>query len=104
MFARISRIDGEPQRMDASVRDFRENMVPHAKTMAGFKGAYLLIDRKTGKAMGITMWGTEKDLRESAEAANRLRAQGAKASGSSKPPIVEIYEVAVAEMPHSGTL
>ncbi len=103
MFARISRIEGEPQRIEESIRDFQNNMVPQAKRIKGFREAYLLVDLKTGKAMGITMWATEKDLQESTDTANRLRAQGARASGSSKPPIVEIYEVAVAEMPHAGT-
>ncbi len=102
MFARISRIEGKPDRIEKGIRDYRDNMVPQAKQMQGFREAYLLVDRKTGRVMGITLWDSEKDLQASTVAANKLRSQGAQASGSSKPPVVEIYEVAVAETARSS--
>jgi heme-degrading monooxygenase HmoA len=95
MFARVSTIQGKPEQTDVGIRHYRESMLPEARKMAGFKGAYLLVDRKSGKNIGITLWDSEKDLLASTKAANNLRAQGAKASGTDKPPIVEIYEVAV---------
>lgn len=63
--------------------------------MAGFKGAYFLVDRKSGKEVSITLWDTEKDMQASTKAADQLRAQASQAVATAKPPIVEIYEVAV---------
>lgn len=58
--------------------------------MAGFKGAYLLVDRKNGKSMGITLWDTERNLQASAATAEKLRAQASEIIDASKLPIVEI--------------
>jgi heme-degrading monooxygenase HmoA len=35
--------------------------VPASKSQKGYKGAYLLTDRDTGKGMSITIWDTEED-------------------------------------------
>lgn len=95
MFARVSIIEGSPDRLDESIRQTREKIIPEARKMHGFKGLYQLIDRKTGKGMAITLWETEFDLNASAEAANRLRAQASQVMEASKPPKVEMYEVAI---------
>ena len=94
MFARVSIVEGPPEGIDESIRFMRETVLPGAKKMQGFKGSYLLVDRKTGKQMGIALWETEADLHASTEAANRLRAQFVQAAAA-QPPKVEIYEVAV---------
>ena len=99
MFARISTILGKPDRTDEGIRNYREQVLPAVRKMAGFKGAYLLVDRKIGKSAGITMWETEKDLQASSAAANQLRARGAVATAAATPPMVEIYEVAVQSQP-----
>ena len=95
MFARVSTILGKPERVEEGIRNYKEEMIPSAKKMTGFKQALFLVDRKTGKMVSITFWDTEKNLRESTSAADKLRAQGVQHSGTSQPPIVEIYEVAV---------
>ncbi len=95
MFARVSVIQGEIDHVDEGTRHYRERTIPAAKKMAGFKGALLLIDRKSGRNLGITLWDTERDLYASSAAANRLRAQGAEAAAALSMPVVEIYEVAV---------
>ncbi len=101
MFARLSIIQGKPELVDEGIRGYREQTVPSVKQMKGFKEAYLMVNRQTGKMIGITMWETEKALRDSAAAADRLRAQGAQTANAAQAPIVEIYEVAVAEVPTS---
>jgi len=72
----------------------RETVLPQARNMRGFKGSYLLVDRKTGKQIGIALWETEADLDASTEAADRLRAQYVR-EATAQPPKVETYEVAV---------
>ena len=95
MFARVSTIQGKPERVEDGVRNYREQVMSTVKKMAGFKGAYFLVDRKTGKVVSITLWDTETNLQASAEAADRLRANASQTATAPKPPVVEIYEVAV---------
>ncbi len=95
MFARVSTILGKPERIEEGIRNYKEEMIPSAKKMTGFKQALFMVDRKTGKMVRITFWDTEKNLRASAAAADKLRAQGVQHSGTELPPIVEIFEVAV---------
>ena len=95
MFARVSIIEGSPDRLEESIRQTREEIIPEAKRMHGFNGLYDLIDRKTGKGMVITLWETEADLNASTEAANKLRAQASETLAATQPPKVEIYEVAL---------
>lgn len=94
MFARVSIIEGSPERIDEGVRQTRDTIIPEAKKMRGFKGLYSLVDRKTGKEMAITLWETEADLNASTEAANRLRAQAIQTAAAPSAK-VEIYEVAI---------
>jgi hypothetical protein len=95
MFARVSTILGKPELLDDGIQDYKEHVIPAVKKMAGFKQAILMVDRKSGKNIGITFWDTEKNLQDSTMAANKLRAQAGKTTGSAQPPMVEIYEVAV---------
>ena len=94
MFARVTMTEGSPAGIDAAIRFMQETVLPEAKKMQGFNGSYLLVDRKTGKQMGIVLWETEADLNASIEAAKRLRAQYVQAAAA-QPPKVEVYEVAV---------
>ena len=95
MFARVSTIQGKQEQVDEGIRHYREQVLPAARKMAGFKGAYLLVDRKTGKNLGITLWDTEKDLQTSAAAVDKLRGQASRIVDAAKAPTVEVYEVVV---------
>jgi heme-degrading monooxygenase HmoA len=67
--------------------------LPAANRMNGFKGAFLMVERKSGKLVGITLWNSEKDLQASTGVIDKLRAQASKDISDAKPPIIEIYEV-----------
>lgn len=95
MFARVSTIKGTPQNVEQGIRNYREQVLPAANNMAGFKGAYLLVDRKSGKTLSITLWESEKAMQDSAAAANKLRADASQIAAASEAPGVEMFEVAV---------
>lgn len=91
MFARVSTYHGKPEAVNRGIqtsKDMRE-----IEQMQGFVRAYLLVDRKTGKAMTITLWESEEALRATADRANPLRDRISEAFGASEPASVEIYEV-----------
>jgi heme-degrading monooxygenase HmoA len=97
MFARVSTFQGTSEQLDESTRQAIQQIVPAARRLAGFQGVLSLIDRATGKSITMTLWQDEEAMRASEDAANRLRAQGAEASGESVVS-VERYEVAFSEL------
>ncbi len=61
MFARLSTVPVKSDKMDETIKIYEENVIPTAKLQKGFRGAYLLTDRKTGKGISITLWDSEED-------------------------------------------
>lgn len=61
MFARMTIIQVEPEKIDDAVEIYRKSVVPEAKKQKGYRGACLLIDPKSGKCISVTFWRTEKD-------------------------------------------
>lgn len=94
MFARVSTFQGPPDQTAEGIRLAREQILPAARLMDGFRGIYLLYDRESGKSLSVTLWETEADMQASEEAAGQARAQSAEASGD-KVVNVERYEVAL---------
>jgi hypothetical protein len=94
VFARVSTIQGPPEAVDEGIKTVREQVLPAAKGMQGFKGMLALIDRATGKSVGVTLWASEDDMRASEEAAGRLRSSSAQ-TGNAQIVSVERYEVAL---------
>ena len=72
MFARVRITSEVPEKVDDGIRHFREVVVSGFKDVDGFKGGYLLVNRNSGKLMGITLWSTEGNMR--AAGPKRLRA------------------------------
>lgn len=100
MFARISTIQGSPERLEAGKKFFVEHVVPVIEKLDGFQGAYFLIDRKSGKTVRISLWETEEALQASAEAVTQVRSEGADIARDWRDPfpgspVVEVFEVAV---------
>ena len=94
--ARVSRVDGDPERIDDATRESRETILPRAREMAGWNGILSLADRKTGRAVLITLWDSTESMRASEERADELRRASAEAGGGTIAG-VERYEVAMAE-------
>lgn len=92
MYARVTRFKGEPARVDEGIRSIKENVIPVAKKLAGFKGGYWLVDRKTGVGFGVTLFESEAAVQSSEEAAKKMREQAA-STGASQITGVERYEV-----------
>jgi heme-degrading monooxygenase HmoA len=74
LFARVRITSEVPEKVDDGIRHFREVVVSGFKDVDGFKGAYLLVNRNSGKLIGITLWDTEANMHGTAAAPKRLRA------------------------------
>jgi heme-degrading monooxygenase HmoA len=96
MFARVSTAVGLPGQSDEIIRIHRDSVAPACTQQQGFKGLYLLHDRKTGKGITITLWDTEADLK-AGEASGFYQQQVVKFKDVlAGPPVREMYEVSVA--------
>jgi heme-degrading monooxygenase HmoA len=61
MYARVINSLLKSEKVDDAVSIWRDKVAPGLKQAKGFKGAYLVGDRKTGKGVTITLWETEAD-------------------------------------------
>jgi heme-degrading monooxygenase HmoA len=95
VFARASTYTGASDEIDEAIRQVRENVLPGAAQLDGYKGAYFLVDCQNGKSLTVTLWESEEAMRTSEEGANSLRSDAADALGTQMVG-VERYEVALA--------
>ena len=96
MYARVTTVQGQADRLDAGIRTFQEQTVPLVQGQAGFESAYLLVDRQQGKALAISLWQSEQAMQQSEQAIAPQRTQAAQQMGASTPT-VDRYEVIIAE-------
>ena len=61
MFARVTTIQIEVDKIDEAVKNYEELLAVGRKSVKGIQGGYLLTDRKTGKRVAITFWANEED-------------------------------------------
>ena len=94
MYARVTRAMYEPERTEDAARYVREEVMPRMQGQSGFKGFYQLIDRQSGRALGISLWESREAMEATAEMARQMRS-GAVGRGASVEPTAEEYEVAI---------
>ena len=97
MHARVSTVAGTPESVEQGIATFKDNILPELTSIAGNRGAILLVDRGSGNATAITFWDDEESMRASEERANQLRREASQELGGGGDARVERYEVAIFE-------
>ena len=97
MHARVSTYAGTPDEAEEGIRNF-EGLTDALRSLDGFEGAYLFVDRGTGSAVSVTLWANEGAAQASAEKAKQMRDQAAGGAGMSIESVTT-YEVAVQIQP-----
>ena len=95
--ARVSNLEGPPDKIDEGTRFAQEEILPQARQLDGYKGVVSLVDRERGRTKLITLWESPEKLRASEEQASQLRERAAEGAAS-RIVGVERYEVAIAEV------
>jgi hypothetical protein len=97
MYVRIATFEGPPENLDEAIDqvkgDVEEDRRPPGLEDA--KGMMMLVDRSTGKSMGIVMFDTEEALKRGDEALNAM----SPGSGDTTRSNVEFYEMPVSVFP-----
>ena len=61
MFARLTIVQVNIDKLDETTKLYKESVVPAAKSQKGYRGIYMLTDNKTGKGISISLCETEED-------------------------------------------
>src|SRR5918998_3304053 len=81
MYARVTTIEGSPDRIDNAKRHLQEQALPQLRQMEGFEGFVALGDRQSGKLLGVALWESEEALLAMEQAVSGVRGGAAKAAG-----------------------
>jgi hypothetical protein len=90
VFARVATFQSDPGRLDDTVEMVRKEVA--GETPDGLKGAkmLMLIDRDSGKSIGITLFDSEEAMRRGDQALNAMDP-----GSTEQRQTVEFYEVPV---------
>jgi hypothetical protein len=91
MYARVATFESDPANVDDVIRMVRGE-VESEDTPEGLEGAkmMMLVNRETGKGLGITIFESEEAMRRGDEALNAMSP-----GGTERRTSVEFYEVPV---------
>jgi heme-degrading monooxygenase HmoA len=95
MFARLTVVQVSLDKLDETIKIYEENVIPAAKSQKGYRGVYLLSDRKTGKGVSITIWDNEEDAIANEQTGYYQEQVGRFKEFFTAPPVREGYEVSI---------
>jgi hypothetical protein len=75
MIARVTTAHSRPDEIDEAVKFFQEVGIPSCLAVAGFKAAYFLVERASGKWVEMSIWES-KEADEEAMTAGAQRMEG----------------------------
>jgi hypothetical protein len=90
VYARIATFESDPANVDAAIEMVRKEV--EGDTPPGLEGAkmLMLVNRETGKGLGVTLFDSEEALRRGDEALNAMSP-----GGTERRTSVEFFEVPV---------
>jgi hypothetical protein len=92
MHARVVTFQGSPEKMQDPEAGFRERVLPVLQQQPGLKSVMILLDRKRGKLLGITLWESEQTADAATTAMQPIGNRSAAEFGASEPTR-EAFEV-----------
>ncbi len=99
MHARVVSVEVPAERLAEAARIYHDAVLPVCKGQQGFRGALLLSDGEGGRAISITLWETEPDMR-AGESSDYFQAQSERVQAlSSGQPRREYYRVESVSIP-----
>lgn len=84
--ARIVRVHTDPARLDGAIAHYRDRVLPLLLDLPGLCSVQLLVDRASGKAVGISGWEDEVAAEKALHALDEVRAEAEAAIGA---PVAE---------------
>lgn len=96
MYARITRVQAPPDRLDDIAKAFVNDALPALRALRGYAGSSLAVDRASGDGQAVTFWESREALESSEQAATGIRTETTQAGGG-QVASVQRLEVALME-------
>jgi heme-degrading monooxygenase HmoA len=93
MIGRVTTCQTTLDKLDEVIKSFKEGDIPAAKLQKGFRGCYLLTDRKTGKFISISFWDSKNDVIADEGSGQYQKRVDLRKNLYTSPPVRELYEV-----------
>ena len=97
MFARITKFEGSPERVEDLRYAVVERTLPAVRRLDGYRGTLVLADRQSGKVQVIVLWESEQAMDRSEDSAYWFRTYVSD-TASERLTGVERYEVVFSEL------
>jgi len=95
MFARLGTYQFNIDKLDEAVKRYEDRVIPALKSQKGFRGGYMLSDRKAGKGVSMTLWDSEEDCIADEQSGQFQERTSWFQDFFTTPPVREGYEVNV---------
>ncbi|MBU4178926.1 MAG: hypothetical protein KJ907_01395 [Actinobacteria bacterium] len=95
MFARTITVRFKVDRVDEAIRIYEQNIVPIARSLEGYKGIYLLVDRETGNGISLSLWSEEEGAVAGKQGGRFAEEMPKLADVMTVPPVAESFECPV---------
>lgn len=99
MYARSTTLQAQPGSIDAGITYFDEAVLPSLRSMTGFVGESLVVDRASGRCIVTVSWETEEARAASAQPVQELRERAVAVFGATAAQVDE-WEVAAMHRDH----
>jgi heme-degrading monooxygenase HmoA len=96
MYARVSRVQAPPDKVDDLIKHFTGSALPALRKMSGYAGHSLGVDRDSGDCQAVTFWDSREALDGSEEGAKQVRTETTDAGGG-KVTSVDRFEQVMME-------
>ena len=93
MYARVTRGQTPPERLDEAIRGWAQYQREVTVGQEGFRGNYLLVDRQTGAWQIVGLWDSEANIQATMTPPEQFEAM-LKRGDVLAMPTVEVLEVA----------
>lgn len=100
VFARSTTVMARPDSVDVGISYVHDEVMPALLELAGCIGLSLMVDRQTGRCIATSAWDSAEAMRDSSDAANRLRGRAGDRFGG--PASAESWQIAVLHRQHSS--
>lgn len=96
MYARITRVQAPPARIDDLAQAFTGSAVPALRKLSGYAGSVLAVDRGSGDGQAVSFWESKEAMKNSAGSATGIRTETTQRAGATVTSVDEV-EVALIE-------
>lgn len=99
MYARVSRLQGPPDRIDELVSHFTSTSLPAIRALPGYAGSSLAVDKDRGDGQAVTFWESKEALEATEQVATGIRTAATQAGGGT---LVSVHRLEIAIMERAG--